>query len=412
MSNPYSYELYQSIDDVNAEEWRDICRRSGNVYLDPRFLKGVEVAFAADAQFWYAIYRDEAGTAVAATCFSRYLIDCALMAPPVVQRLAATVRTFWRRFLKYKVLLCGIPVSTCDSQLAIADEADPARVVAGLSDAAMQIARQARCRLISFKEFSPELAARINGLTDHGFLKARSVYAYHLEGNFESFNNYLASRPKRTRAKIRKSLRSFEDAGLTCEQLRGRDAAHLLTPEFHQFYLNVLDRAKVRFERLPEEFFPQMARQLPDESCFTIARQGDKIIGFCFGIAGADQHVMLFVGRDYDVTPEADLYFNLIYRGLDQGLTSGVRAVHIGASSDEFKQQIGCRGSWLSVYVKAVKPLSQILLKQVFGLLFDTRDGTNAPPPAGLVKVEARETTLNPNTQNPQQTMPSAVASS
>lgn len=411
MSTPYSYQLYQSIDDVNVDEWRNVCRQTGNVYLDPRFLKGVEVSFAADAKFWYVVYRDDDGTAVAATCFSRYQIDCALMAPPIVQRFAASIRTFWKRFLKYKVLLCGIPVSTCDSQLAIAEGADPARVVAGLSQAAMEIARQARCRLISFKEFSPELAAQIDGLTDHGFLKARSVYAYHLEGDFGSFAGYLASRPKRTRAKIRKNMRSFEDAGLTCEQFRGRDAAHLLTPEFHQLYLNVLDRAKVRFERLPEEFFPQMARQLPDESCFTIARQGEKIIGFCFGIAGADQHTMLFVGRDYDVPREADLYFNLIYRGLDQALAPGVRAVHIGASSDEFKQQMGCHGAWLSVYVKAVKPLSQILLKQVFGLLFDTRDGTNAPPPAGLVKVEAEDTTLNPNPQHSQQTMPSAVAS-
>jgi len=412
MSTPYSYELYQSIDDVNAEEWLGVCRRSGNVYLDRRFLKAVEISFAGDAKLWYAICRDEAGTAVAATCFSRYLVDCSLMAPPVIQRLAARVRTFWQRFLKYKMLLCGIPVSTCDSQLAIAEGADPARVITALSDAAMELARKNGCRLISFKEFSPELAARVNSLTDHGYLKARSVYAYHLEGEFGSFSNYVASRTKRTRSNIRKNLRNFENAGLTCEQLRGRDAAPLLTPEFHQLYLNVLDRAKVRFERLPENFFPELARQLPDESCFTIARQGDKIVGFCFGIAGGDQHVMLFVGRDYDVTPDADLYFNLIYRGLDQGMTAGVRAVHIGASSDEFKQHMGCHGSWLSVYVKAVKPLSRILLKPVFGLLFDTRDGTNAPPPAGSLKVADTETTLNVSPQTSAQTVPSAMASS
>ena len=387
MSMRYECELYRSIDDVNAEEWREVCRSSGNIYLDPRFLKVVEVSFAAEAQFWYAVYRDATRRAVAATCFSRYLIDEALMAPPWVRKITAGVRRFWPGFLKIHLLLCGVPLQAlCSSLLAIDDGADMEGILAGLDEIAMRLARQSGwksgCRFIAFMQFPPELAAKLDGLSRYGFRKARSTYSYRLEGDFGSFAGYLASLSSHTRRNVRKSLEVFGAAGLTCEQIRGRDGAErLFTPEVYQLYRNVLTRAKVRFECVPLRFFQELARQLPDESCFTILRQGERIVGFHCGLAAGDQHALLLVGFDYSLNAEFRLYFNLMYRGLDQGLIPGVRVVHFGAAADDFKQGVGCRGSWLTVYVKAVYPLGRLFLKWLFDLWFDTRNSTNAPPP-------------------------------
>ena len=385
----YECELYRSIDDVNTDEWQEVCRTSQSMSLDPRFLKAVELSFADVAQFWYAIYRDDTGRAMAATCFSRCLVDEALMAPPWVQRFVNGVRRYWPGFMKIHLLVCGVPIQAiCDSQLAIADEADTEGVLAGLDETAMRLARQSGwksgCRFIACMQFSPEMAAKLEGLSRYGYRKARSVYAYQLEGDFGSFDAYLASRSSQTRRNIRKSLRRFDDAGLTCEQFRGRDGADsLFTPEVYQLYLNVLNRAQFRFECVPALFFQELARQLPDESCFTILRQGERIVAFSCGLGGGDQYALLLVGLDYFVNPDADLYINLMFRGLDQALVPGVRVVHFSATADQFKQRAGCRGAWLSVYMKAVYPPGRLFLKCLFGLFFDSRESTNAPPPAG-----------------------------
>ena len=388
MSKSYACELYRSIDDVDVDEWREVCRSARNMYLDPRFLKAVELSFAVKAQFWYAVYRDDAGRAVAATCFSRYLADGALMATPLVMKVARAVRRVLPGFAKFHLLLCGLPVQACcDSQLAIADGADMDGILAGLNETSLELARKSGCRLISFMQFSPELAARLDGLSRYGFHKARSAYVYRLEGEFGSFAAYTASRSSRARWNLRNSLRKFEEAGLTCEQIRGRDIAdRLFTPEVHRLYLNVLERAEVRFECASASFFQELARQLPDESCFTILRQGERIVAFCCGIAGDDQHALLLVGLDYSLNADADLYFNVMFRGLEHGLTPGVRVVHFGASADEFKQRVGCHGSWFSLYIKAIFPPGILLLKWFIGSLFDTRDGTNAPPPSGKAR--------------------------
>lgn len=379
MINPYACDLMTGVEQIDARDWDAICTPDGNPFIDRRFLRAVATSFATEARFWYAIFRDDDGRPVACTCFSQYLVDGALMAPAGFQKMVAWIRRVWPTFFKYKMLLGGLPVSTCGNQLAVRPDVDYERLTAGLHQVADRLARQNGCGLISFKEFAPEVAAKVSGLAGHDYLQGRSVVAYSLAGDFESFEQYQASRSKRTRANIRRHFRKFDEAGLTFETLRGRDGVdQLFTADVHRLYLNVLDRADVRFERIPLEFFQELARQLPDESCFTFMRKGDRIVGFCCGVASRGAHTLLFCGLDYSLNADADLYFNIIFRGLAQGLTGGVRVVHIGASADEFKKNIGCRGESLSVYVNAVGAVRQFVFRRIFGLLFDTH--LEAPP--------------------------------
>jgi predicted N-acyltransferase len=370
----YAYDLVERVDEVEAETWQAVCRDAGDhPYLGLGFLRAVELSFSHEARFWYAIFRDDAGKPVACTCFSLYLVDCALLAPRAVRRITDGVRKVWSSFLKHKILLCGVPVSTCNNQLAISEGADIERLALSLDVLALKLARDSQCKLISFKEFPPHMSQRMDALQGRGFLRARSLVAYSLSGDFGSFASYQASRSKRRRAHIRRSIQKFESAGLTCEFLRGRDGVdRLYTDEVHRLYLNVLDRAKVKFEQIPADFFRELARQVPDESCFAILRKGDRIVAFCCGLAAAGEHYMLYCGLDYALNADTDLYFNTIYRGLGQGLAPGVKVVHIGASADEFKRRMGCTGESLAIYVKAVGALPQFLLRQFFGLLFDT----------------------------------------
>ncbi len=354
------------------------------MYLDPRFLKVVELSFAADSQFWYAVIRDESDQPVAVACFSRYRVDVAMMAPPLIQKFVANIRCIWPRFFQFQMLFCGLPLSSAACYLAMDDRADHDRILASLNETAMGIARQIGVRLISFQQFSPALAMKLDGLIRYGFRKARSSYNYELHGEFASFTDYLATLKGDTRWRIRRTLRRFDDAGLTCEQIRGRDGAdRYFTPEVYQLYLNVLDQAKVRLECKPIRFFQELARQFPDESYFTFARQNERIVGFCCGLASGHQYSLLVVGLDYSINRETNLYFNLVYRMMQQALVPGVNLLHFGATADEFKQRLGCRGSWLSIYVKASKPVAQLVLNRLFDKLFDTRDSTNAPPPSG-----------------------------
>lgn len=369
----YECQLFRSIDDVNAAEWLNVCRGSGNMYLDPRFLKVVESSFISESRFWYALYRDDEGLAVAASCFSSYRIDVALMAPLAVQKCVAAVRLVWPGFFKFQVLLGGMPLSSATSYLAISERANVDRILASLNDTAVRLAREIGSRLISFQQFSTEVAEKLDGLLQLGFRKARSSYDFKLYGDFGSFPAYLAALKNEPRWRIRRNKRRFAESGVTCELLRGRDGAdERFTPEVYQLYLNVLERAKVRLERKPIHFFQELARQYPDDSHFIFIRQSDRIVAFGCGLTSDHQHSLISVGFDYSINREVDLYFNLIYQMMEQGMAPGINVIHFGAAADEFKRRLGCRGEWLSLYAKASRPIAQWFLNRLFDKLFDT----------------------------------------
>lgn len=376
---PYSSCLVESADQIDAALWEEVCGPAGHPFLDPRFFRALERAFAGQARFWYATLRDEQGVPVACAAFSRYVVDVADFAPPAAQSLIAGVRRLWPRFFKFHILLQGLPVSVSGSQLALVRGIDPGRLCFTLNEIAERLARETKTVLISFKEFDPDLAATLSGLATFGYRRARSVVSYHLEGEFGSFENYYNSRSKRTRANIRRHFRKFEEAGLTWRHVSGGDeAARLFDGDAHQLYLNVFQRSDAKFERLPPTFFPELARQLGEDARFTVVHQGDRLVGFCCAVASPGEHSMIYCGLDYSINAAADLYFNIIYRGLEQGLRPGIRVVHVGATADEFKQHMGCRGIPLAIYVKTLGRIETIIFNGLFGVLFDTDEGAAA----------------------------------
>ena len=60
-----------------------------------------------------------------------------------------------------------------------------------------------------------------------------------------------------------------------------------------------------------------------------------------------------------DVNADYKLYFNITFRGLDQGLVPGVRIVHFGASADEFKHRYR-RQPVLPVRVRTTAAMSAV----------------------------------------------------
>jgi predicted N-acyltransferase len=363
--------MVDSVDKIDRAPWDAVCQAARHPFMDRRFLRAVEIAFAAEAKFRYATVEDNAGQTVACACFSCYTVDGCVLAPPAAQRFVNAVRRWWPAFFRFRVLLCGLPVSTSGGQVVLTEGVDLQRLALTFDQIAVHLAHQSRTKFISFKEYDPVLAEKLSPLAQHGYRRALSVVTHWLIGEYESFDAYYESRSKRHRANIRRHFRKLEEAGLTWQQYRGRDdVGRLFTDDVHRLYLNVFDRSQAKFERLPIAFFHELARHLPDESSFTFVFQGDRPVGFCCGVASPAAHTLLYCGLDYTLNANSDLYFNIMYRGLGQGLAPGVGTVFVGASADEFKQHMGCTQVPLSIYLKALGPVTAFLFNRAFRWLF------------------------------------------
>ena len=88
----------------------------------------------------------------------------------------------------------------------------------------------------------------------------------------------------------------------------GEGVDKLYTDEVHKLYEAVLQKARLKFERIPAEFFRELARQMPEESKYTFFYKGDKVVGVCSAMTSPVYHCMLYCGVDYELkNPEADI---------------------------------------------------------------------------------------------------------
>jgi predicted N-acyltransferase len=376
----YSYEMCATVREINEADWLAVCDLRANPFMDLRFLRAVEDAMGAETKFWYAIFYDEARRPVACTCYALYIVDGALFAPPLAQKMVRAVQRVIRPFFKFKVLLCGTPVGTGQGNIAHIPGADLEELAAKLDEIAAKLAKAERAGFIAFKEFDQPTVDSLAGLERRGYRVAKSVVKYSLPREFATFDEYYESRSKRTRANMRKFFQKFEDAGLRWEHVRGDGGLEqIYTDDVHELYLNVFRRAELKFELLPPAFFRELARQYPEEAWFTFIRKGDQIVGFCCALSSHASHDMLYCGIDYEQNPLGDVYFNLVYRALGQGIATGADLINVGQSADEFKRRLGCSSTQLYTFIRAAGALRSGIFNAAFKYLFEGPDA--APPP-------------------------------
>ncbi len=130
-----------------------------------------------------------------------------------------------------------------------------------------------------------------------------------------------------------------------------------------------------------------MARQFPEDAVFTVVRQGERVVGFVFGVFDRENYLNFFCGFDYQLNEDTDLYFNLLYEDLDYALRQNVHSLHVGQTADEFKSRVGCYLEPRFFYVKARDPDLQSLVRMASPYLFPPRRRSSsatysARPPA------------------------------
>ena len=143
----------------------------------------------------------------------------------------------------------------------------------------------------------------------------------------------------------------------------------------HRLYLAVHERAEVKLELLPAEFFRQLAARCGDCVRLTAVLQGPRIVAFAWGILFGNAYQNVFVGLDYQLNDEFDLYFNLMASDLDHALRLGAAEIQTGQTADVFKSRLGCRGQPRYVYAKGTRWFSAAPLRWTHTLLMP-------PPPA------------------------------
>ncbi len=369
------FSVYDSIRDVDVDEWNSVRNPHRDPFMDPGFIEAVENSMGTACRFRHVVVRDKRGRPIAAACLSSYTVDGASLAEGSAKRILSAIGRVCPRLLRNTIVMCGLPVSTGDSHLRFACHVDRASVLAILDRLICEFAAAERARFILFKEFNAEGCRDLGTLPSLGYRRADSYPMNYAASDYRDFEDYLSRIRSKKRRMLRGSLKKFAKGGFRVVTLTGREgAAELYTDQVHRLYEAVLSRSQVQFEHLPAEFLRELARRLPDNTSFTFVFRGDEVVAFAASVFSETTFHGLVLGIDYERNREYELYFNVLFKALDVAFRRGADHILLGQTADTTKHaKLDIYQTPISIYVKGAKRTIRAALKLAFPLFFPQR---------------------------------------
>lgn len=360
----YHTTVCRSIEDVEAADWKRLQRSPADVFMDPRFIRVMERSTAAENEFAHLLVRDNAGRPVAAACCYAAWVDLAEAAEGRLRTVLSFLRRFIPRLTRARMACCGLPVPVGQNHLRIAPEADAREVLRAIDGALHEFAVQQKARLLAFREFTSEERPRLDSLIELGYILGECAPMNHAPTGFRDFDDYCAKLGARKRYPIRKSRKKFQESGLVVEHRRGcQGMATLYDDQVHRLFENVVE-GKSALDKLPADFFRELATQLPEESVFTLVRQAERIVAFAASLDAGGTFQQMFVGYEPELNPANDLYFNTFFEAVDYAWRHDSQEVLIGGSCDTFKsQKLSAVRRPRYFYLKCLRPLGAVIAR-------------------------------------------------
>jgi hypothetical protein len=181
-----------------------------------------------------------------------------------------------------------------------------------------------------------------------------------LPNDLSSLSDYTAlfSKKYRNRAKnIFRASARLEKKRLTAEELE------IYCSEIYQLYLQVFNQAKFKLVKLPEYYFYDVMSKFPNSFYLDAWFLDGKIVSFASGYCLPEEVEAHYIGFDYELNKEYELYQNILYSYIEQAITTHKKRINLGRTAAEIKTTVGAKPHELICYIKPQNTVSKLIMK-------------------------------------------------
>jgi peptidoglycan biosynthesis/recognition FemAB-like protein len=307
-----------------------------------------------------------------------FLVDQDLLAGVTghSRKLIDGVRRIWPCFMRARTLMLG-----CAAGEGHLDGDEPSQFATAesLARSLPQLARELNCTMIVLKEFPAKYRAPLECLRRAGFARVPSMPMTTLGIDYKNFEDYLSKNlSPGTRAKTRRKLRVAERAQPAITMIVVDDVTAIIDA-IYPLYEKVFERSPLQFEKLTKEFLCEIGRRMPDKVRFFIWRQDARIIAFGLCMMQGDDICHEYVGFDYSVAFELNLYYRVFHDIIEWAIANGYKRFFSGSLNYDPKWHLRQSLYPVDLYVRHTSEPINAVLKRLLPLMEPTRSDPILP---------------------------------
>ena len=368
------FVIHSSIDGHEVASWHQVVEGKG-IFLTIPYLQALEQSIIPGLTFRYALLKIK-GEPVAAYCFQ--LVDLSFDGIGGILNLenygglsssiAGTVNNLLFKNSdnsRPMLLVCGSLLSSGEYGITAKDDASIMQAFNHyLQIRDSIIAELQGCRIVAeiVKDFYEHNNALFSwNASKIGFpLRTDPEMILELDPDWKVFDDYLASLSSKYRVRanaVRKSAESLSESTLTLLEMEKAKT------EMERLFGAVRDKAPIQVLKPEIDYLISLKKVLGDQVIVTGFYKDGKMLAFRTAILGDNQLEAHFIGLDYEFNREFDLYQNILYGLISDGIASKVSRVMYGRTALEIKSTVGAKPYKLACYMRFHNKLLNTVVK-------------------------------------------------
>ncbi|MBF0216390.1 MAG: GNAT family N-acetyltransferase [Candidatus Omnitrophica bacterium] len=354
----FATEYVRKVSDVQRADWERIYPDDLESY---DFFKSLDESGLSQFEFYYILVhagRDLVG--VAPCFFMKYPLDTSISGG--IRRFTNALRRRFPDILCLKALIAGLPMGKGQIGLA-GDSHGVLEAILGVMEG---IASDLKAAVIAFKDFDGSYSDLFSPLLKKGFVRIDSLPSAEMDIPFMDFEGYMKTLSGATRYDLRRKFKKVDGNVKIDLEITGAPAERDLS-EMYKLYLGMVEEHEMGFEVVPEAFFRNVAKNMPEEARFFFWKMDGKVVAFLFSLVSGDVINDYYLGLDYSVARDYHLYFVKFRDVMNWCLSRGIKRYIMGVTGYEPKRRLGFDFVPLYIYVKfrnrALRPVMNLLVK-------------------------------------------------
>ena len=352
-----THQIVDSVTEIKRDDWDSVF---GDIPEGYQFYKTLEESKLQDFAFYYiALYQGNACLLIAPLFGTDFNLDIA--ANGFIEKIIQGMRVFIPRFMVLKALFCGSPFGE-HGVLGIRKNIEEKDILINeLIKIMSEFSKVKNTPLIIFKDFLREETLLSDSLSAQGFFKVKSFPSTVTGLNFSSFDEYLSSLGHSTRKNLRRKIKkAYSQAGIIVKIVERVDD---IIDDVHRLYENTYHAGATKFEKLTKEFFINIGKNLLSHTKFFLYYVNGKLAAFNLCFVYKNLFIDKFIGFDYDLSNQYNLYFVSWCYNIEWCLKNSIRFYQSGQTDYYPKLRMGGKLVPLSAYLKHKNPLVNSLFK-------------------------------------------------